>query len=66
MCNSEIAISFKLHMTINELMQHFYLYVTVNHYWVSVITNDCGGLWSNDEEKIHSSTSLGREEEKVM
>ncbi len=26
-------------------MQHFYLNITVNHYWVFVITSDCDPIW---------------------
>ncbi len=28
-----------------RLMQHFYLNVTINHYWVFVITSDCHPIW---------------------
>ncbi len=44
MGNSEITISFKVDMTM-RLVQHFYLNVTINHYWVFVITSDCDPMW---------------------
>ncbi len=28
-----------------RLIQHFYLNVTINHYWVFVITSDCDPMW---------------------
>ncbi len=28
-----------------RFIQHFYLNVTINHYWVSVITSDCDPMW---------------------
>ncbi len=38
MGNGEITISFKLHMTINEINTTLLLEC---HYWVFVITSDC-------------------------
>ncbi len=40
MGNGEITISFKLHMTINEISTTFLLSITINHYWVFVIASD--------------------------
>ncbi len=49
-----ITISFKATHDNNEIIQHFCLNVTINHYWVFVVTSDCDPVWilSNDEAEI--------------
>ncbi len=48
-----------------RLIQHFYLNVTISHYWVSVITSDCDPMWilvkwwGEDTRKIHSYNFCG-------
>ncbi len=39
----QLASSYTWHLM--RLIQHFYLNVTVNHYWVFVITSDCDPKW---------------------
>ncbi len=44
-----------------RLIQHFYLNVTINHYWVSVRTSDWDPMWilGEDIRKIHSYNFCG-------